>query len=100
MSKALGSWSAMRKYLEKQMLAPALRGRVRYNCSTAVGMDGCRFFEVYIDGKCFKRFSWETVNSYFIAMGYCEKPGPMSIRDYWEDFWPLLEKYPMNARTE
>lgn len=62
MGKILGSWSGMRKYLEQEMLAPALHGRVRYGCTTYVGMDGCRIFEVCIDGRQVKRFSWETVN--------------------------------------
>ena len=66
MSKILGSWSGMRKYLEREMIADSLQGRVRYNCTTYVGMDGCRVFEVFIDNKSIKRFSWETVNTYFI----------------------------------
>lgn len=38
MSKILGSWSATRKYLEKEMLAESLSGRVRYNCTAYPGM--------------------------------------------------------------
>lgn len=90
----------MRKYLEQEMIADSLRGKVRYNCTTFIGMDGCRFFELFVDGKSFKRFSWETVNSYFIAEGYVNKPKPMRIADYWKDFWRVLEKYPMTERTE
>lgn len=82
------------------MIAPEWKGRVRYHCSTAVGMDGCRFFEVYIDSRCFKRFSWETVNSWFIETGLAEKPPLMSTRDYWDGFWNLLEQYPMDKRRE
>ena len=100
MGKAEGSWSGMREYLEREMLAPALRGRVRYSRSTAVGMDGCGFFEVILDGRCFKRFSWETVNSYFIAEGLAPKPSPMCVHDYWSSFWDLMEKNPMDRRTE
>lgn len=70
MSKILGSWSGMRNYLEKEMLAECLRGRVRYNCTSYIGMDGCRIFEVYIDKKLVKQFSWETVNTYFIRNNY------------------------------
>jgi hypothetical protein len=73
MSKILGSWSGMRKYLEEEMLAESLQGRVRYGCTAYVGMDGCRIFEICIDGKQIKRFSWETVNSYFIDNGYNDK---------------------------
>jgi len=29
MGKILGSWSGMRKYLEEEMLADALKGRIR-----------------------------------------------------------------------
>ena len=66
MGKILGSWSGMRKYLEKEMLAECLNGRVRYNCTSCIGMDGCHIFEIYIDNKLIKQFSWETVNTYFI----------------------------------
>ena len=34
MGKILGSWSGMRKYLEQEMLASVLHGRVRYGCTT------------------------------------------------------------------
>ena len=78
MGKILGSFSGMRKYLEKEMLAPALLGRVRYGCTHFVGMDNCRVFEVAVDGKTVKRFSWETVNSYFIRQGYAQKEKPGS----------------------
>lgn len=42
MSKILGSWSGMRKYLEKEILADSLCGRVRYGCTAYIGMDGCQ----------------------------------------------------------
>ena len=73
MRKILGSWSGMRKYLEQEMLAESLKGRVRYGCTSYVGMDGCRIFEVCIDKEQLKRFSWETVNSYFFDNGYTYK---------------------------
>ena len=100
MGKAEGSWSGMRKYLEEEMLAPAWKGRVRYSCSTAVGMDGCRLFELWIDGRCVKRFSWETVNSFFISAGLVEKPQKMNVREYWDGFWRLMEGCPPETRTE
>lgn len=90
----------MRKYLEKEMLSDSLQGRVRYNCTTYVGMDGCHIFEVFLDNKLFKQFSWETVNSYFIEMGYTNKPTQMTISEYWKEYWELLDKYPMAVRTE
>ena len=100
MGKILKSWSGMRKYLEKEMLADSLQGRVRYNCTAYVGMDGRHIFEVFLDGKLFKQFSWETVNAYFIEQGIIEKPEKMTITDYWKDFWNLMDEYPMETRTE
>ena len=100
MSKILGSWSGMRKYLENEMLAESLRGRVRYGCTSYAGMDGCRIFEICIDKKIIKRFSWETVNSYFIEKGYKTNSDPYGKLEYWDEFWTLLDKYPLNARTE
>ncbi len=94
------SWSGMRKYLEKEMLADSLKGRVRYGCTTYVGMDGCKIFEVCIDDKQVKRFSWETVNNYFIEKGYKTIEKPYGVTEYWDEFWSLLNKYPLNERTE
>ena len=68
--KILGSWSGMRKYLERDMLAESLIGRIRYGCTTYVGMDDFKIFEICIDGVQVKRFSLETVNTYFIENGY------------------------------
>jgi len=100
MGKILGSWSGMRKYLEQEMLAPALQGRLRYGCTVYVGMDGSKIFEVCIDGEQVKRFSWETVNTYFIDNGYTTNSKPNGIGEYWEDFWHLMDKYPLDKRTE
>ena len=100
MGKILGSWSAMRKYLEQEMIAEPLKGRVRYGCTTYVGMDGCHVFEICIDGRPFKRFSWETVNTYFINEGYTENNKPFGVDEYWAEFWTLLDKYSVNERTE
>lgn len=100
MGKILGSWSGMRKYLEQDMLAESLQGRIRYGCTTYVGMDGCRIFEVCIDGVQVKRFSWETVNTYFINNKYTQNSKSSGISEYWEEFWTLLEKYPISQRTE
>ncbi|MFV0351136.1 MAG: hypothetical protein ACK5JF_02340 [Oscillospiraceae bacterium] len=97
MDKALGSWSGMRKYLEQEMIAAPLLGRVRYNCTSYVGMHGCRIFEIYIDSKLIKQFSWETVNTYFIENGYKEKPNPSG---YWDKFWWLVGSVPIQSRSE
>lgn len=100
MAKILGSWSGMRKYLEQEMLAESLSGRIRYGCTSYAGMDNCHVFEICVDGTQIKRFSWETVNSYFIEKGYKENITPSGVSEYWEEFWALLEKYPLNERTE
>ena len=100
MSKILGSWSGMRKYLEQDMLATTLQGRIRYGCTRYVGMDTCHIFEVCIDGEQVKRFSWETVNSFFIDSGYTNNKNPSGISEYWAEFWSLLDKYPLTERTE
>ena len=100
MKKILGSWSGMRKYLEQEMLAESLRGRVRYGCTTYVGMDGCHIFEVCVDGIQWKRFSLETVNTYFIDNGYKKELNPIGSEEYWRDFWRLLKEVPPQERTE
>lgn len=100
LGKALGSWSGMRKYLEQEMLSETLKGRVRYGCTTYVGMDGCHIFEICIDQKQVKRFSWETVNTYFIENGYTQNKNPFGTSEYWKEFWTLIEKYSLNNRTE
>jgi len=82
------------------MLAESLRGRVRYGCTSYAGMDGCHIFEICIDGKQIKRFSLETVNSFFIDQGYTANKNPTGIGEYWKEFWMLLEKYPITERTE
>jgi hypothetical protein len=93
--KILGSFSGMRKYLEKEMLADSLKGRIRYGCTTYTGMDGAHVFEICIDGESVKRFSWETVNRYFTDCGYKTKDGSL-----WKDFFALLKQYPLSARSE
>ena len=100
MSKILGSWSGMRKYLEQEMLAESLHGRIRYGCTTYTGMGDCHIFEICVDGKQIKRFSWETVNSYFVEMGYKENKEQGFLNGYWDGFWELLERYSVNERTE
>lgn len=101
MSKILGSWSGMRKYLEKEMLAKSVQGRIRYNCTRYVGMDDCHIFEVFVDNILVKQFSWETLNTYFINQGYkSNNTDSTGIHKYWEEFWKLQDEYPMESRTE
>ncbi len=100
MSKALSSWSGMRKYLEQEMLAECLHGRIRYGCTTYPGMDDCKIFEICANEKQVKRFSLETVNTYFINNGYKENAEPFGKTEYWSDFWKLLDNTPITSRTE
>ena len=100
MGKILSSWSGMRKYLEQEMLAECLHGRVRYNCTSYAGMDGWGLFEIYIDDKLIKKFSLDTVNTYFIKNGYKESTDPYGLEEYWKDFWKVLDAVPLTSRTE
>lgn len=100
MSKILGSWSGMRKYLEEEMLAKSLKGRIHYGCTSYKGMDGDRIFDVWIDSEQIKRFSMETVNSYFIKNGYTLNKNPFGITEYWDEFWKLMNKYKILEREE
>ena len=85
MAKILGSWSGMRKYLEQEMLAPCLRGRIRYECTSFVGMDGCRVFSICVDDVVVQRFSWETANSALLPQK--PNPNPHGVQEYWAGFW-------------
>ena len=100
MGKILGSWSGMRKYLEQEMLAESLHGRIRYACTTYPNMDGCHLFELYIDKKLVKQFSLESVNSYFIKNGCKEISNPIGRMQYWNGFWQQLDASPIESRTE
>lgn len=100
MGKILGSWSGMRKYLEEEMLADALKGRIRYGCTSYAGMERECIFDIRIDGKQVKRFSWETVNTYFNDNGLKTNKDPFGEREQWEEYWTLLEKYSVYDRDE
>lgn len=100
MSKILGSWSGMRKYLEHEMLAECLQGRIRYVCTTYVGMDDFKVFEFYLESNGVKRFSWETVNTYFINNGLKRDGNSVGETEYWNGFHKLLAHTPLTERTE
>lgn len=93
MGKILGSWSGMRKYLEEEMLAPSLKKRIRYSCSTFVGMDGCCLFGIYVDGKLIKQFSMETV-----AKHAYQGNNPTHIPAFWNAYWHEKETIPLEKR--
>lgn len=106
MGKILGSWSGMRNYLEREMLAECLQGRVRYDCTSYMNpashksMDNRNVFRVFVDGKEAKCFSWETVNTYFIENGLQNFTSHISEKEYWSGFHRLLNSTPMEKRTE
>lgn len=100
MGKKMGSWSGMRKYLEQEMLAECLKGNIRYSCTSFAGMDGFCVFEICVNGCVVKRFSWETVNTYFIENGLKKECNPYGKLEYWAGFSELLDGVPVELRTE
>lgn len=98
----LGYWSGMKKYLERDMLAETLKGRVKYYCSSYRGMDDLKMYEVFFDKKLLKRFSLCMVQTYFHREGLIGKPGDKydSNREYWNSFWKTLNDTPIANRTE
>ena len=100
MGKTLGSWSGMRNYLEQEILVDCLKTRVRYSSTTYVGMDGSCMFEIFVDNKSIKKLSLETGNTYFIKKGYKENSDFYGIGEYWSEFWALVDKIPLQSRTE
>ncbi len=99
-NKSEGSWSGMRKYLETEMLADSLKKRISYICTEYPNTDGCKTIELRVDKKTVKRFSWETVNSYFIDNGLKSESEHFGKHGYWDGFFELLSKIPMSSRTE
>lgn len=80
----MGSWSAMRKYLENEMLCNSLKGRVRYNLTTYSNMDRCGHFEIFVDGKSRKIFSMD------YAASQLHKSSDKS-EDFWKNYWAEKE---------
>lgn len=95
MNKILGSWSAMRNYLEKDMLCDSLKGRIRYYCTKYPNMDGFGVFEIVADGKIMKRFSMETV-----AKELKNKNPDMPENAFWKRFWEEKRSADLNDRRE
>lgn len=81
----------MRKYLEQEMLADSLKGRVQYFCTSYPNMDGKKIFEIRIDSKTHKRFSWETVA--FRNKGTDKQDG-------WSNFWQEKDSVPIEEKYE
>lgn len=76
----MGSWSAMRKYLENEMLCDSLDGRVRYNLTTYPNMDKCGHFEVFVDGKSVKIFSMDYAASQLYKVSN-------KTDGFWTNYW-------------
>lgn len=93
MGKILGSWSGMRKYLEEEMLAESLKGRVRYSCTTLAGMDHCGLFGIHVDNQTIQQFSMETVASSVYDGGR-----PVEKWAYWRGFWAEKDNTPLEKR--
>ena len=100
MANYLGSWSGMRKYLEQEMLAESLRGRVRYRCTRYVGMDNDHLFEIFIDDRMIKRFSLETVRDCLAREGLLQKQPPTGYAGYWNGFLDAFFDTPPEQRNE
>ena len=95
-----GSWSGMRRWLEQEMLAEPLRGRVRYQCTRFVGMDNDHLYEIYVDGKMVKRFSLETVRDCLARQGLIRQQPPVGYRGYWNGFPEAFSRTPPEDRDE
>ena len=92
MSKAAGSWSAVRKALEQDLLCEALRGRVRYRCTKYPNTDNQGIFEIFVDGKPVKNFSMESVGREARALY-----GGKGRADFWTNMRSHMED---NDRAE
>ncbi len=100
-----GSWSGMRRYLEQDMLAEPLRGRVRYNCPSGVNLYEFQRFEICVDGRSIKSFSYDGVRSHLQRRGMLPKPpsnGSMNeeMWDYWRQCAEIEGDVSMEDRTE
>ena len=94
MGNILGSWSGMRKYLEKDMLANSLKGRIRYGCTNYYDWDAFYTFEVCIDDKRAKCFTFESVCNYFDNIELNDRSKyPFGV-------WSFLNQCPVTDRTE
>ncbi len=94
-----GSWSGMRKYLEGDMLAPCLRGRIRYDCTAYPQANySSRMFALWVDGEIVQRFCIEEACRWFVETGRIpwEKDEHIAIR--WHAFWQMLPQTPPSAR--
>ena len=97
MGNAMENWCGMRNFLEQDMLAECLKGRVRWDCIEFPGLESATAFEVYVDDVLAKRFSMERV-----ACVVCGPKKPGEKRDmklFWEGYW-AQKALPMEERCE
>lgn len=92
MKRFEGSWSGMRNYLEKEMLADVLKGRIRYCCTKYPNTEECGHFEIRVDGKFFMRFSLETVAKSSYTGGK-----PTDRQRFWKEMWETWNM-PLNSK--
>ncbi len=94
-----GSWSGMRKYLEQDMLAEPLHGRIRYDCTAYPQANySSRMFALWVDGEIVQRFCIEEACRWFVETGRIQWEKHGEITDRWRAFWPLLKQTPPSAR--
>lgn len=89
----MGSWSAMRKYLEEDMLCASLRDRVRYHLTKYPNMDGAGHFEVFVDGESRKIFSMD----YAASQLYFDSNKDESM---WKSFWTQRDAAQMHQQFD
>ena len=94
MHKAEKSWSGMRKYLEQEMLAPTLAGRVRYDCAAYPGMQHGIRFQVFVDDIRISQFSMETM-----AKELYDGGRPVNPKQFWFSFCNTKLDIPVSDRT-
>lgn len=93
---AESSWKGMKKYLEKDMLCPKLRGRISYHCEVYPKFSkGSCCFIVLLDGEKVKTFGYYPSGS---RLGWSQdfpEKFPMADRDEYTDweFSDALEAY-------
>lgn len=87
-----GSWKGMKKYLEQEMLCPALKGRVSFHCEVYPRFgSSSALFSVSLDGERIKAFGLMYALARLEEQGKLE-PGhylwriPLCERDEYEDF--------------
>ena len=82
-----GSWSGMKKYLEQEMLCPALRGRVSYDLTRfrSAGDEGT-VFTVCLDGQPVKQFGFQLAAKALREQGF-------DIRHAWDIPFDQRDKY-------